>query len=268
MKRPALLAVFVVLVVSVFPLGSAPLIASGSSLSPVNVLDGSVRSTNWSGYAVNSSSGSITAAGGSWVVPPVICPSSGSSYSSYWVGIDGFQSSTVEQTGTDSDCRNGVPTYYAWYEFYPNPSHKISGITVHAGDVIGAKVTFASGTFKAAIKDITTGALFSTSATVSGAARSSAEFIVEAPVVCTLFRCKLASLANFGSVGFGYDSTGVKMTCDLTMNGVTGSIGSFGSSVQEITMVSQSSISQVKAQPSPLTTDGTSFTVQWLSSGP
>ena len=43
-------------------------------------------------------------------------PSGGSTaYSSFWVGIDGFSSSSVEQMGTDSDVVNGIPTYYAWY---------------------------------------------------------------------------------------------------------------------------------------------------------
>ena len=153
------------------------------------------------------------------------------------------------------------------YEFYPHPSFKI-GMAVHPGDVMGARVWFASGTFKLAIADLTTGQVFRKSQTVSSAARSSAEFIVEAPLVCTLLRCKLASLANFGTAGFGLDYTGINMTCGLMKNGVAGSIGSFGSSVQQITMVSQSSTTTVKAQPSALTSDGLSFTVQRLSSGP
>ena len=75
------------------------------------------QSTNWSGYAVTG--GTFTDVKGSWVVPTVT--SSGTnSYSSTWVGIDGFSSSTVEQTGTDSDFVNGHAQYYAWYEMYPH----------------------------------------------------------------------------------------------------------------------------------------------------
>src|SRR4051812_35832181 len=71
-------------------------------------------STNWSGYAAvtNLSSpapNSVTAVSGSWVVPTVTGSRQGSSYSSAWVGIDGFSDSTVEQIGTEQDVINGVP---------------------------------------------------------------------------------------------------------------------------------------------------------------
>src|SRR5215467_10329831 len=75
--------------------------------------DSLATSTNWSGYAVTGAN--VTDVQGSWIVPTVLCPG-GSQYSSFWVGIDGFNSGSVEQTGTDSDCQNGVPTYYAWFE--------------------------------------------------------------------------------------------------------------------------------------------------------
>ncbi len=237
----------------------------------VNSREGSVASTNWGGYAVTGAAGSVTQVMASWTGPAVTCGSGQTSYSSYWVGIDGFSSSTVEQTGTDSDCRAGVASYYAWYEFYPKPSRTIS-MSIHPGDEIGAVVVYspATGKFTDAIQDFTTGKVFKTSSAVSGAQRSSAEFIVEAPAICTLFRCRLASLSNFGTVAFGQDYTGLTAAtnCAATINGVTGSIGSFGSAVQEITMVSQSNHSVVKAMPSALTTDGTSFTAQWMSAGP
>ncbi len=249
---------------------SSPVFAAqpGTSGSPmIRTVSGAVSSSNWSGYAVNGTAGSVTLVQGSWTVPSVTCPSSGNTYAAVWVGIDGFQSSTVEQTGTASDCVNGVASYSAWYEFYPSPSVKI-GISVSPGDVVGARVWYASGTFKALIVDFTTHKSFTASKVVSSAARSSAEYIVEAPEVCLLFRCELSKLSNFGTVGFGSDYTGVSMTCALVMNGVPGSIGSFGSSVQKITMVSASNPAQVKAQPSALTPDGLAFTVQWVSAGP
>ncbi|MDG7001925.1 MAG: hypothetical protein JRN15_22735 [Nitrososphaerota archaeon] len=247
------------------PLGfaAAPIIreSNGSTLG----------STNWSGYAVNGSAGSITLATASWTVPAVTCPTTGNTYSSFWVGIDGFQSSTVEQTGTDSDCHNGVVSYYAWYEFYPKLSKSIGTITVSPGDEIGALVSYSTSTglFTVAIKDFTTGQGFKTSSAVSGAQRSSAEFIVEAPEVCTLKGCSLASLSDFGTTGFGVGNTGISLSCGLIMNGVKGSIGSFPSSnVWPIDMVSQTNPSVIKSQPSALTNSGSSFTVTWESSGP
>lgn len=230
-----------------------------------------LNSINWSGYAVNGTAGSITMATASWIVPTVSCPASGSTYAALWVGIDGFQSGTVEQTGTDSDCHNGVASYYAWYEFYPQPSKTIGSIAVHPGDVVAARVQYSpkAGKFTVAIKDYTSNQGFKAASAVSGAQRSSAEFIVEAPEVCTLLKCSLTSLSNFGTAGFGLGNTGISLTCGLVMNGVKGSIGSFPSAnVWPITMVSQSSSSVVKSQPSALTSSGTSFTVTWENAGP
>jgi Peptidase A4 family len=228
-------------------------------------------SINWSGYAVNGTAGSITVATASWTIPAVTCPTSGNTYAALWVGIDGFQSTTVEQTGTDSDCNNGVATYYAWYEFYPKLSRSINTISANPGDRIGAVISYStsSGLFTIAIKDFTTNQGFKTSSSVSGAQRSSAEFIVEAPEVCTLKGCSLTALSDFGTAGFGLGNTGIALNCGLIMNGVKGSIGSFPSTnVWPIDMVSQSNPSIVKSQPSALTDSGTSFNVTWENAGP
>src|SRR2546425_1014320 len=217
--------------------------------------NGAATSTNWSGYAVTGPTGSVTDAKGSWIVPSVTC-SSAASYSSFWVGIDGFGSNTVEQTGTDSDCQSGSPTYYAWYEFYPGPAFLITGITVRPGDRISAEAVYSSGLITVTITDTTTAQSFTTSGG-AGALRSSAEWIAEAPSSAG----GVLPLANFGTAYFGQDNTGLSPTNYATVSGVTGPINSFGPSVQEITMVSSSGTTE--AQPSPLSTDGTSFSVTW-----
>ncbi len=224
---------------------------------------GSANSFNWSGYAVTGSTGSVTDAKGSWIVPGIVgsC-SSTNQYSSFWVGIDGANSNTVEQTGTDSDCQNGTPAYYAWFEFYPHPSFIINSLTVHPGDHVSADVKYSNGKFVASITDLTTGQSFSTSSTVHSAQRSSAEWIAEAPSSSG----GILPLSDFGTVYFGQDSTGTSGTCFATISGNSGPVGSFGSNVQKITMVTSSGA--VKASPSALSSDGTSFSVQWVSSGP
>ena len=93
-------------------------------------------STNWSGYAVTG--GRYTRVSSSWTVPAVKC--SGTAYSSFWVGLDGDTSSTVEQTGTDSDCSGSTPRYYAWYEMYPKFPTNYSNL-VKAGDHMSATVS-------------------------------------------------------------------------------------------------------------------------------
>jgi hypothetical protein len=159
--------------------------------------DSTSTSTNWSGYAVLGTS--FTAAYASWVVPPATC-SSGDQYAAFWVGIDGYTSTTVEQTGTDSDCVGKNPSYYAWYEFYPNPSFEISGLTITPGDHMTAEVTYSGTEFTVTIKDDTTGKAFRKSSTVSGAQRSSAEWIAEAP--CCTARGGILPLSDFGTVLF------------------------------------------------------------------
>ncbi len=222
-------------------------------------------STNWSGYAVTGPAGSVTDAKGSWTVPAIVgsCPSS-NQYSSFWVGIDGFSSSTVEQTGTDSDCQNGTPTYYAWYEFYPHPLFIINGLTVRPGDTVSAEAKYAGGRFTVTITDVTKGQSFSKSAKVASAQRSSAEWIAEAPSSSG----GVLPLADFGTAKFGLDNTGQANTNYATVSGTTAAIGSFGTNVQTITMVSNSGSHATKASPSNLSSDGTSFSVAWVSSGP
>src|SRR5262249_45222375 len=62
---------------------------------------GFATSRTWGGYAVTGATGSATDFQGSWIVPAVTCSGGPNQYASMWVGIDGFNSNTVEQTGTD-----------------------------------------------------------------------------------------------------------------------------------------------------------------------
>ncbi len=232
--------------------GFFPVVSAVPGFHP-NLRNGSY-SLNWSGYAVTSST--YSSASGSWKVPQASC-SPGYQYSSFWVGIDGFNSNTVEQTGTDSDCRSGSAVYHAWYEFYPAGAvNSPSSDVVKPGDVISATVTYdsTSNTFTTTLTDSTQGWTFTSPATsVSGAARSSAECIAERPSIGG----SLTKLANFGTVSFGQDNTSVSSTCYA--NG-----SAFGSSAQEITIVSFSG--RVLALPSSLSSDGSSFTVTWKGS--
>jgi len=56
------------------------------------------ESTNWAGYAITGPDGSATAVSDTWDVPSTSCGSQ-TTYAAFWVGIDGFNSNTVEQTG-------------------------------------------------------------------------------------------------------------------------------------------------------------------------
>ena len=69
-------------------------------------------STNWSGYAATGGNGSFTSVSSSWAEPMGTCRS-GNQYSSFWVGLDGYNSGSVEQTGSEVDCSGSTPHYYS-----------------------------------------------------------------------------------------------------------------------------------------------------------
>jgi peptidase A4-like protein len=195
-------------------------------------------STNWSGYAVTG--GRYTSVSSSWTVPAVSC--SGTAYSSFWVGLDGDTSGTVEQTGTDSDCSGSTPQYYAWYEMYPKfPSNYRDPVT--PGDKMTASVTTdGKGSFTLTISD---GGKWTetTTARLKSAKLASAEVIAEAPSSSG----GVLPLANFGTVSF----SGASANGSLLTSSTPG--------IDAITMVTSSGT--VKAQPSTIS-NGV-FSVSW-----
>jgi hypothetical protein len=195
-------------------------------------------SSNWSGYsAIN---GRYTSVSASWKQPTASCTSQ-TTYSSFWVGLDGDGSSTVEQTGTSADCSGGSPRYYAWYEMYPKFPTNLS-LAVRPGDSMSGSVTTdGSGHFTLTIRNATTGASFTTTQTLKHARLASAEAIAEAPSSSG----GVLPLTNFGTVGFSA----------VTVNGQA--IGAFNP--DRIDMVSGG---VTKATTSALS-GGTSFSVTW-----
>ncbi len=203
------------------------------------------ESTNWSGYAATT--GTYTSVSASWVQPAGTC-SRGDQYSAFWVGLDGYSSSTVEQTGSEVDCVGRTAEYYAWYEMYPGPSENYSN-TVKAGDHFDATVTYkGSSEFSLYIADTTQGWSHTTTASLSGAARSSAEVIVEAP--CCTASGGILPLTDFGTMSFtGSDANG-------------SAIGNAGG-VTQIIMIDNRG--RDKDTISSLS-GGTSFSATWLRS--
>jgi len=214
--------------------------------------DGSVISQNWSGYAVVGQESSVTAVAGSWIVPAATCSGAieKNTGASFWVGIDGYTSATVEQIGTDADCSQGSPVYYAWYEFFPAAGVTITTMAVEPGDIMAASVTYDGTAFTATITDERTNDTFTISKSVPEAKRDSAEWIAEDN--STIF-------TDFGTVSFGQDATAVGATCEATVDASTRPIEAFPTH-HAIEMVYSG---VVLAVPSPLSTDGTSFSVGW-----
>lgn len=183
------------MIMSGAPGSAARSAASGGTLNVV-------RSTNWSGYASHlPRKHTFHSVSASWVQPRARCGgSTGNEFAAFWVGLDGFNSKSVEQTGTDSDCVGTTPHYYGWYEMFPAAPVNFKN-TVKPGDHMSASVTF-TGTAKytLVLKDTTrrwTQTIVKRNATF---ARSSAEVITEAPSSGSTGA--VLPLANFGTVRY------------------------------------------------------------------
>ena len=246
---------------AVFTNGVSPNATTSEALLTVTAAPPSppVQSSNWSGYA--DTGATFSAVSASWSVPTVTCQSRATAYSAHWIGIDGDSSSTVEQDGTEADCLNGSASYDAWYEMFGdsavNSGYEVelspSQYPVSHGDLISASVSVVGTTWTLYIADSSRWT-FSTTVNFSGAAQSSAEWIVERPETCRSSwfggeTCSLTSLADFGSVSFSNATA-------TTTGGSSGPISSY--SYTAIEMVNGST---VLAVPGPLNGEG--FTDTW-----
>jgi len=209
-----------------------------------------VQSTNWSGYADTGSGFSKVSS--SWTEPSPSCGSSSSDQlAAFWVGIDGYSSSSVEQDGTMIECYAGSAYQYSWWEMYPSNAVQIVGQTVASGDQITATVTRSGSTYTLKVTDSTHPANSLTETeSCSGCANSSAEWIAEAPSGST----GVYPLAHFSTWTAGSDA--------VTAGSTSGTISSFTD--DEITMVDGSG--RVEAQPGSLNSSGNSFAVTWKRS--
>jgi hypothetical protein len=222
-------------------LGAPPAFASARPNHAPKHGFGRGTSTNWSGYAVGGTN--ATHVIGTWAEPAVTCAAGENSWSSPWVGIDGDTSNTVEQIGTDSDCRSGQPTYYAWYEMYPKSLVTIS-MPVAPNQSFTGEVTYQPpSAFVLKLTNNSTGTSFQTTQSSRKAQRSSVEWIMEGP--------SNGLLSNFGSVPFSLATA--------TLGGLTASVDQFPNA-DPITMVTNQGVN--RAQPSNASRGA--FGVSWL----
>jgi hypothetical protein len=171
---------------------------SGAHARAHGVRNASTTSTNWSGYAVTGASGHFTSVSASWTEPAATCSGRSTRYAAFWVGLDGYNSSSVEQTGSDSDCNGASPDYYGWYEMYPAAPVYFNN-AVSPGDHFTASVTFSgTRTYTLVLRDTTKGWTQTITKNQSGLARSSAEVITEAPSSSS----GVLPLANFGTINY------------------------------------------------------------------
>jgi hypothetical protein len=208
-----------------------------------------VESTNWAGYADTGSGFSKVTA--SWTEPTGISSGSTTSLAAFWVGIDGYSSSSVEQDGTIIESYQGTVYYFDWWEIYPVNSVQVVA-NVSPGDHITSTVTRSGSRYTLSVTDSThTADSFSTTQTYSGAADSSAEWIAEAPSGSS----GVYPLTDFGT----WTDSGSSVTAGST----SGVISSFTD--DEITQINGTT-GAVEDQPSSLNSSGNGFTATWVSS--
>ena len=207
-----------------------------------------IRSTNWAGYVAKGQTFAFIR--GSWVVPRVTCSSS-DAVASFWVGMDGYQSRTVEQVGSLGYCHHGRPTYYTWWEMYPTNNMQLVGKTVHPGDHITATVSFSGHTFTLRVVDATHREnSFTKYSTCSSCRRATVEWVAERPGRAS----GLFPLAKFGHLRFSQSRVGVGSS--------RGSISRWAHDA--IVMINRNGATL--ANVSALQSQGNQFVATWLRS--
>ncbi len=223
---------------SLFAVGGSAAVSAAPAITNyprISMGHGGISNTwaasNWSGYA---ETGTYTGVSSTWTVPAVSASTS-ATYSSAWIGVDGFNNSDLIQTGTEEDYYSGAAHYDAWWEILPASETEISpsAYPVAPGDRMSASIYETSATttthgggfgrgrggstehlWDITISDTTNATkhwTFTTQQAYNGPG-SSAEWIMEAPEVggriASLAHYTISPPANTGD----FDSAGVLKT--------------------------------------------------------
>jgi hypothetical protein len=210
-----------------------------------------VESLNWSGFAASAQGhpshfGGVT---GQYSQPAYHGDVCGNGVEFSWTGLGGLYSSSLIQAGT---ALTSAPEYWAWYEYLPNPSVRVS-LTVKAGDLITDYVAYSGGTADFWVLNSTRGLYSHTTLTgMSGYYNgSSADFIDERPRVGGSY----TNLANFEKVNWGEAKV---------VNNVSGAVEPLGSAEHvRLHMWNNAGTHQLAAPG--LLSSGTSFQDNWLA---
>jgi Peptidase A4 family len=135
--------------------------------------------SNWGGYAASGSTGEFKTITGNWTEPVTKCTAK-HDLAAPWLGLDGYGTSTVEQTGVQVACNTGKPVYSGWYEMYP-ASPKYFGNPVSAGDKFHASVTASGHSYTLVLQDLTKHWTKKIHKSLASAKNASAEAVIEAP---------------------------------------------------------------------------------------
>jgi hypothetical protein len=221
-----------------------PTLAQADTSRPTATKNGGITALtqattpNWSGYAdTGNGYGSVS---GAWTEPGISCSAGENSEAAFWVGIDGFNGSTVEQAGTEAECNNGQPFYDTWWEMFPS-GPVIVGTSLAPGDTIHASVNRSGSTYTLAVHDLNAPPdSFTVPFTRGGEANATAEWIAEE----SSNENQLADFHRWVLSGAAVDGGVISSHPD-----------------NELTMADSSGA--VMAQPTALNSAGNEFTVFW-----
>lgn len=184
-------------------IGAAMVVAMGLSGSvPTPKSEANPR---WAGYVVSDPGGgglAFTSVSATWVQPKITCGAERLDSLGIWVGLGGYGTAGLEQTGIGTTCsRDANAVSVPWYEILPASATSIDPGRVEPGDTITARVDVGAArtSVMISIADETKRWRFSRTLPVTSTDLSSAEWIVEAPGGCTRVACHLR-LGNFGSL--------------------------------------------------------------------
>jgi hypothetical protein len=230
----------------------------------------STQSSNWAGYAVHRTGITFAKVAGTWTQPQATCSGGRPTYSAVWVGIGGYNvsSQALEQTGTEADCTaGGHAVSSAWYEVVPAPSRTIKR-TIAPGDRVRGTVMVNGNEVTMTLDDLNRHRSFTKRLHAAHVDTTSAEWILEAPTVCTgVASCHTLPLADFGAAGFTAASA-------VTTTGHRGSITDREWTATRISLaaggrqfVSTPGAYMATAVPSAPTSEGSAFTVTYRGLG-
>ena len=207
-----------------------------------DVAPGPSTSRNWSGYAARG--GTFTSVAATWTIPQLAVDGPFGADAA-WIGIGGLRSRDLIQAGTQQAVSgSGTVTYEAWVETLPDVSHPVP-LTVLPGDTLTISVDQqADDTWSIAFTNLTSGQSFQRTVPYVSTV-SSAEWIEEAPFA----RRRVLPLSQFASLTFT-SASAVKNGLSLTPADLD---------ARAISLIDDAG--HTLAVPSPLSPDGSSFTV-------
>ena len=237
----------------------------------------------FAGYVSFSGTSTFSTIQGTWIVQPVevrekrrpefdarlpVQINEQTAYSAQWVGIEGTADSTLIQTGTLSAIVNGEVHYTPLYELCPQAPVGITGFQVLPGDIMIGKISAVQNeadTWTISLIDVTSSQGFTLTVAYKTGATSVA-WMMERPPVCLNNICAPSNpLPSTAITFYGEDYVGIPSSINISADYADNGSGlqPIGQlpGLNQMVMTANGNDNELIAVPTPLTNDGTSFTI-------